>query len=267
MKTTLTIMKKRAAIKTTMRLKMDVDKSEDEGVSSSEDEEDEGITGDDTFGGAPKVHRKVNRKFEQRTKLSVPVFFVGFPSTFDSWDAFHASFDHFQRESFQQFSKRTSTSVTVRNIQIEQSAEALKKGGKRPRKAKTLVPTKWGFYSKTLKCTHAQKHQPRGAGKRKHSKVRGTKCTATVNARVAATSSGTWELRVSASGNHDHDLNEHLWENYAENRTITDPHLKSDVAVLHKAGASARGILQYLRERTGQQDNIRCIVVDLMFSV
>ncbi|GMF59977.1 unnamed protein product [Phytophthora fragariaefolia] len=180
--------------------------------------------------------QNVNRKFKQRTKLSVPVFFVGFPSTFDSWDAFHASFDHFQRESFQQFSKRASSSVTVRDKQIEQS--------------KTLVPTKWGFYSKTLKCTHAQKHQPRGTGKRKHSKVRGTKCTATVNVRVAATPSGTWELRVSASGNHNHDLNEHLWENYAENRTITDPHLKSDVAVLHKAGASARGILQYLRERT-----------------
>ncbi|KAG6608912.1 uncharacterized protein IUM83_12769 [Phytophthora cinnamomi] len=186
---------------------------------------------------------------------SVPIFFGGFPFTFESWDAFYEAFEHFQRESFQQFSKRTSTSVALRNKQIESSAEALKRAGKRSRKPKPLVPEHWIFYSNTLKCTHGQKYQPRSMGKRKHAKVRGTKCSATMNAHVSITSSGTWELRVSASGNHNHVLNEHLRENYAENRTIKDPQLKSDVTVLLKAGASAKGMLQYLRDRTGRQED------------
>ncbi|POM71760.1 Hypothetical protein PHPALM_11630 [Phytophthora palmivora] len=66
----------------------------------------------------------------------------------------------------------------------------------------------------------------------------------------------TWKiggLRAKATGNHNHDLNRHLWESYAENRVVTDSRLKNDVVVMHKAGTNAYGILQYLRERTGQK--------------
>ncbi|KAE9261050.1 hypothetical protein PR003_g34095, partial [Phytophthora rubi] len=66
-----------------------------------------------------------------------------------------------------------------------------------------------------------------------------------------------WVIKVSASGNHNHDLSEHLWESYAENRTVKDSQLANDVAVLHKAGANAKGILQYLRERTGKKTILR----------
>ncbi|KUF91507.1 Pectinesterase [Phytophthora nicotianae] len=39
---------------------------------------------------------------------------------------------------------------------------------------------------------------------------------------------------------------------YAENRRIEDPQLREDVAVLSKAGAKPRGILSYLRAKTGK---------------
>lgn len=77
--------------------------------------------------------------------------------------------------------------------------------------------------------------------------MRNTKCKARVHLRVAATISGTWYLRVNTSGKHNHKL-KHIWESYAENRAVTDPQSTMDVAVLHKAGSNAQGIVQYLRE-------------------
>jgi hypothetical protein len=53
---------------------------------------------------------------------------------------------------------------------------------------------------------------------------------------------------VTATGYHNHDLNENVWEEYSGNRTVQDEGLQKDVKVLRKAGASAKGILQYLRE-------------------
>ncbi|KAE9325809.1 hypothetical protein PR003_g16383 [Phytophthora rubi] len=86
------------------------DASEDPG-DSEEDVEEAGEEGDDdavveaNFGTVPKVHR--NR--DLRPKVGSPNFFTGFSSSFDSWEDFHCAFDQFQRDSFQQFSKRTST--------------------------------------------------------------------------------------------------------------------------------------------------------------
>ncbi|KAG3237379.1 hypothetical protein PI124_g17633 [Phytophthora idaei] len=106
---------------------------------------------------------------------------------------------------------------------MTKNAEALKTAGKRARKTMNLIPTSWEHYSKTLKCVHGQKYKPRGRGKRKHRKVRDIKCSAKLNACVTATSSGGWELKVSASGMHNHRISKALWESYAENRTVKDP--------------------------------------------
>ncbi|KAG6951338.1 hypothetical protein JG688_00013769 [Phytophthora aleatoria] len=50
---------------------------------------------------------------------------------------------------------------------------------------------------------------------------------------------------------------EHAWNPYPENRTVKNPRLIRDAAVLHKAGANAKVILQYLRERTGKTTILR----------
>ncbi|POM79893.1 Hypothetical protein PHPALM_2336 [Phytophthora palmivora] len=200
----------------------------------------------------PNLHRISTRKKESGVATSL-VWFYGFKTLFHSWEEFDEAFDEFQRVSFQQFSKRTSTSVATRNKQIVRTTEERRADGKKSRKEVILIPEKWETYSKTLVCTHGQPYEPRGVGKRNHRKVRDTKCSARVNVCVTATARGRWVLRAKATGDHNHDLNRHLWESYAENRVVTDSRLKNDVVVMHKAGANAYGILQYLRERTGHK--------------
>ncbi|KAE8977327.1 hypothetical protein PF002_g25770 [Phytophthora fragariae] len=154
-------------------------------------------------------------------------------------------------KTYQHFS-RMSTSVTVRNNQIKRAALRLKHQGKKQRKKEHVLPEEWGQYSKTLVCTHGQPYHSRGKGRRKHEKVRRTECSARVNARVKARLDDSWVLRVKVSGSHNHDLNEHVWEEYWGNRTVKYASSQQDVEVLRKAGATAKGILQYLRERTGK---------------
>ncbi|KAI9993648.1 hypothetical protein PInf_015934 [Phytophthora infestans] len=86
------------------------EENEDEDQSSDEDEE----IGESKYGAEPKIHQTLskNRKV-----------------TYDSWKAFHAAFVVFQRETYQQFSKRTSTSVKIRNNQMTKNADALKTAG------------------------------------------------------------------------------------------------------------------------------------------
>ncbi|KAE9199396.1 hypothetical protein PF004_g19283 [Phytophthora fragariae] len=163
----------------------------------------------------------------------------------------HRLFQAYQVKTYQHFSKRTSTSVTVRNNQIKRVALRLKRQGKKQRKKERFLPEEWGQYSKTLVCTHGQPYHSRGKGRRKHEKVRGTECSARVNARVQTTLDDSWVLLVTVSGFHNHDLNDHVWDEYSGDRTVKDAGLQQDVEVLRKAGATAKGILQYLRERTG----------------
>ncbi|KAE8958288.1 hypothetical protein PR001_g31105, partial [Phytophthora rubi] len=227
-----------------------------EGDESEQDDEEET---DDKFGVAPNLHQIAHQRLKktQRVRRPFPHFIDGFGTTFDSWADFHEAFEKFQRGTFQQFSKRTSTSVILRNKQIKDQAGTAKRTKKNTRKEMKLLPETWIQYSKTWKCTHGQKYKSRGKGKRKHKLVRGIECSAKVNARVTPNSAGVWVIKVSASGNHNHDLSEHLWESYAENRTVKDSQLANDVAVLHKAGANAKGILQYLRERKGKKTILR----------
>ncbi|KAG2975649.1 hypothetical protein PC120_g25811 [Phytophthora cactorum] len=229
--------------------------------SSDENEEEDSSNNDQSeseeqsnFGALPKLHR-TKYKTRKSRKISVPVLFGSLKTKYVSWEKFHTAFEIFQRETYQQFSKRSSTSLKIRNNQMTKNAEALKTAGKRARKTMNLIPTSWVHYSKTLKCVHGQKYKPRGRGKRKHRKVRDMKCSAKLNAHVTATSSGGWELNVSASGMHSHRISKALWESYAEKRTVKDPMLTKDVEVLHRAGANVKGILRYLRERTDNQVN------------
>ncbi|EGZ11054.1 hypothetical protein PHYSODRAFT_414043, partial [Phytophthora sojae] len=66
-----------------------------------------------------------------------------------------------------------------------------------------------------------------------------------------------FHIVVNATGTHSHSLTEHQWYNYAENRRVLDPELRRDVAVMSKEGAKPRGILAYLRAKTGKRTILR----------
>ncbi|KAE9263853.1 hypothetical protein PF008_g32264 [Phytophthora fragariae] len=83
------------------------------------------------------------------------------------------------------------------------------------RKGTRYIPEEWKNYCKTLRCTHGRSQSARGTGQRKHRVVRATMCTAKVNARVV-------------------------------------PGPTREAEEMHKAGAHTKGILAYLRERSGK---------------
>ncbi|KAG1682707.1 hypothetical protein DVH05_014913 [Phytophthora capsici] len=226
-------------------------------VSSDIDEDAEDEEGTRTpVDPTPNFHRSPpdsHQTYDLRVKRSVPSWFRGFKTTFKSWKHFLKAFDSFQFETCQRFTKRTTTSVASRNNQMLALFKARKRAGKKSRKEVELIPKEWQMYSQTLVCTHGQPYEPKGNGERYHSNIRDTKCKARVNVRVTVSVSGSWYLCVNPSGEHNHALNKRTFESYAENRTVKDAQLTRDVAILHKAGAKAKGILRYLREQTGRQ--------------
>jgi hypothetical protein len=131
-----------------------------------------------------------------------------------TWKSFDKLFSHFQEQTFQIFSCRTSTSVDARNRTISKEQKKAKRsaarGGKRT--GGILLPTSWEKYSRTFLCTHAMPFMKKGTGKRQHTKVRSTGCNARVNVRVRLKPSGEgFHLVVKAAGGHDHPLTEHQW--------------------------------------------------------
>ncbi|KAE9272173.1 hypothetical protein PR003_g30287, partial [Phytophthora rubi] len=101
--------------------------------------------------------------------------------------------------------------------------------------------------------------EAKGTGKRSHTKIRATGCCARVNARVKLRRGGGagFHLVVKAKGTHNHALSPHTWYNYASNRRIQDEELREEVAVMSRAGAKPKGILAYLRAKTGKRTVLR----------
>ncbi|KAE9050062.1 hypothetical protein PR001_g2734 [Phytophthora rubi] len=174
---------------------------------------------------APNLHQTPSRT--RSARRTGPVWFYGIKTTFASWEEFDRCFDEFQKDSFQQFSKRTSTSVATRNKQIIRTKEGTRLAGKKSRKEVKFVPDEWVTYSKTFLCTHGQPYEPRGTGNRSHNKVHDAKCGARVNLCVTAVSHGRWVFRAKGSGIHNHEESQQMCESYAENRVVEDLQLKT----------------------------------------
>ncbi|KAL4140192.1 hypothetical protein PRNP1_015263 [Phytophthora ramorum] len=164
-------------------------------VSSSNEESASGVAQKRNRKG----HRKSPRKAARTATTLSPrdgsdaedgAFVEGFPCRWPSWEDFHRAFEEFQGETYQQFSSRTSTSVSSRNNQMRNAvAREAKRTGEdaavvETRKGTQYIPESWVKYCKTLRCTHGRTQAARGSGKRKHRLVRTTECTAKINARV-----------------------------------------------------------------------------------
>ncbi|KAF4150066.1 MULE transposase domain-containing protein [Phytophthora infestans] len=62
---------------------------------------------------------------------------------------------------------------------------------------------------------------------------------------------------VRPTGEHNHPLSNELWDYYAENRTIQDPMLLSTMEEMRSAGSSSKGILAWLRKKTGKKTKLK----------
>ncbi|KAE9331853.1 hypothetical protein PR003_g14800, partial [Phytophthora rubi] len=127
---------------------MEEEAGEDEEEEGGEEESENAASkdGSEDTEVPPNFHRcRAGEK--KRPALSL---FKNFPTTFGSWLDFHEVFQAYQVKTYQHFSKRTSTSVTVRNNQIKRAALRLKRQGKKQRKKEQFLSEEWGQYSKTL---------------------------------------------------------------------------------------------------------------------
>lgn len=93
--------------------------------------------------------------------------------------------------------------------------------------------------------------QTKAKGKRRRKIIRYLACTAKVTALSRRNANGEWKVFVSWGGFHNHARGPELFKYYSENRRITDPDVLKQVGTMKEAGASAKGILKFLREKTG----------------
>ncbi|GMF60920.1 unnamed protein product [Phytophthora fragariaefolia] len=122
-------------------------------AGNAESEQDDAAVADDKFGSEilcklhPNLYRIFNRTYDLQAKRAEPASFHGFKSSFDSWGTFHEAFDEFQVQSYQQFSKRTSTSVILRNKQILQKANSRRREGKNKQRKRLTLYRKRGLHT------------------------------------------------------------------------------------------------------------------------
>ncbi|KAF4041420.1 hypothetical protein GN244_ATG06275 [Phytophthora infestans] len=168
-------------------------------------------------------------------------FLKQFPSRWLSWERFHSELHAFSAQTNQRFIVRSTSSVKKRNDQMGDPSRHF--------------PLSWKQYCKTLRCTHGVSHQARGKGVRQHQSVRYTGCTAKINATLSRLGSDFYVF-VRPTGEHNHPLSNELWDYYAENRTIQDPMLLSTMGEMRSAGSSSKGILAWLRKKTGNRPQV-----------
>ncbi|GMF33105.1 unnamed protein product [Phytophthora fragariaefolia] len=168
----------------------------------------------------------------------------------DSWEAFEEALKAYAKATYQLYVIRSTTSVKRRNLKIAESAAkadstgsagALRKVGlelgvpvEHQLEAgeqlveRMLIPERYQWYSKSLKCTHGWKDRHRGTGKRGSGVVRSTSCPAKMCVTLQHRGAGPDDWKVVVTKHvqtHNHQLSKELFLYYTENRRIYDPEL------------------------------------------
>ncbi|KAH7484476.1 uncharacterized protein KRP23_3539 [Phytophthora ramorum] len=178
---------------------------------------------------------------------------------YDSWEAFDTELKGYAKATYQLYVIRSTTSVKRRNLKIAESAargdttashaallgKGFELGGAdvnvEQAAERTLIPERFQWYSKSLKCTHGWKDRHRGTGKRGSGVVRSTSCPAKmcVTLQHRGTGPDGWKVVVTKHvRTHNHQLSKELYMYYTENRRIYDPEL---LAVVGDGSAAATG--------------------------
>ncbi|CAI5702718.1 hypothetical protein KXD40_003084 [Peronospora effusa] len=171
----------------------------------------------------------------------------------DSWETFDKALKIYGKATYQLYVIRSTTSVRRRNFKIIESGikgdtvaanvaevelgvlmeHEVDVGGRVVER--TLIPERFLWYSKSLKCTHGWKDRHRSTGKRGSGVVRSTSCPAKMCVTLQHQGPGPDDWKVVVTKHvrtHNHQLSKELYLYYTENRRIYDPEL---LAVVGKA--------------------------------
>ncbi|RLN85669.1 hypothetical protein BBJ28_00018156, partial [Nothophytophthora sp. Chile5] len=161
----------------------------------------------------------------------------------ESWEAFEEALKAYAQATYQLYVIRSTTSVKRRNLKITETAagtgaspvmsgragdELGESEAAEPSMERALIPERYQWYSKSLKCTHGWKDRHRGTGKRGSGVVRSTSCPAKmcVTLQHRGTGPDDWQVVVTKHERaHNHQLSKELYLYYTENRRIYDPDL------------------------------------------
>ncbi|GMF14022.1 unnamed protein product [Phytophthora lilii] len=195
-----------------------------------------------------------------------------FQAVHDSWETFEEALKAYAKVTYQLYVIRSTTSVKRRNLKIAESAArgdssapaSVRKAGVELGVAmehgidvgdhvveRTLIPERYQWYSKSLKCTHGWKDRHRGTGKRGSGVVRSTSCPAKMCVTLQHRGAGPEDWKVVLTKHvrtHNHQLSKALFLYYTENRRIYDPEL---LAVVGDAPDAASGAMKPSMDAAG----------------
>ncbi|GMF34553.1 unnamed protein product [Phytophthora lilii] len=120
------------------------------------------------------------------------------------------------------------------------------------REPTALLPKGYITYARTLLCKYVFDRQTSSSEKRKHSVVSSTGCRVQINAVLRKVSEEYQVVVTGTGGQHNHLKEKRIFKHYFKNRRINDPNLLANVDEMRKSGASAKGILFYLREMSSK---------------
>uniref|UniRef100_A0AAV1TMJ4 FAR1 domain-containing protein n=1 Tax=Peronospora matthiolae TaxID=2874970 RepID=A0AAV1TMJ4_9STRA len=179
----------------------------------------------------------------------------------DSWEAFEEALKAYGKATYQLYVIRSTTSVKRRNFKIAERGTREKVAatcvqpeaelgvsvdqdvsgvGGTHVVEKTLIPERFLWYSKSLKCTHGWKDRHRGTGKRGSGVVWSTSCPAKMCVTLQYRGPGPDDWKVVVTKHmrtHNHQLSKELYLYYTENRRIYDPEL---LAVVGRASGATK---------------------------
>ncbi|CAI5737041.1 unnamed protein product [Hyaloperonospora brassicae] len=184
------------------------------------------------------------------SSLGLLVVAPDFPVLHDSWERFDEALKAYGKATYQLYVIRSTTSVKRRNLKIAESGAREHMAAtcdvepetelgtpvvqdvpdvEKPQVVeKTLIPERFLWYSKSLKCTHGWKDRHRGTGKRGSGVVRSTSCSAKMCVTLQHRGPGPNDWKVVVTKHmqtHNHQLSKELYLYYTENRRIYDPDL------------------------------------------
>ncbi|KAL4166293.1 hypothetical protein KRP22_013556 [Phytophthora ramorum] len=177
-------------------------------------------------------------------------------TTFPNWDAFSAYLDEYQRQTFQLYICKSSTSVATRNRRLAASKDTHSESTANMSNSRHAIPTEIGFYAKTMICTHGGKPRSRSRGLRPRQQFRPMQCPARMNVlaqkRLQRDCSQVSEWQVVVTQHtpiHNHPLDAETFKTYPRNRRVQDPMVLEAVNALRKAGVKQREIRKYITEK------------------
>ncbi|KAL4145903.1 hypothetical protein PRNP1_011776 [Phytophthora ramorum] len=177
-------------------------------------------------------------------------------TTFPNWDAFSAYLDEYQRQTFQLYICKSSTSVATRNRRLAASKDTHSESTANTSNSRHAIPTEIGFYAKTMICTHGGKPRSRSRGLRPRQQFRPMQCPARMNVlaqkRLQRDCSQVSEWQVVVTQHtpiHNHPLDAETFKTYPRNRRVQDPVVLEAVNALRKAGVKQREIRKYITEK------------------